>query len=206
MKSILSTTLAGLIVCLALSCDDHENAPQNMPKLCRLIIESNQFKTLNIDPAILETSVQPQEQFSNHGKVLIVDFRSTSKKKLFAVVDRNNLVDRVFTFEIQSVQDMKDISASLQNRTFNGTFVLTGREMHSFEIKNSNIISYQSKGDVASAMRPTCNDMEDAYYCAASTIDNMGTVAWLSCMSNIVVCMGISLADCLLEGCPRAGV
>ncbi len=92
-----------------------------------------------------------------------------------------------------------DANAIFQEGGFNAYYTFYNKKLiFGMKIENSTVTEFRDDPKLAALK---CREMVDVYDCAARNIAAMRTVAWLECMATIIICLGIEMADCILDGC-----
>jgi hypothetical protein len=230
-KLTRAITMLFMVMLINSSCERDDLAPVN--ELARLIIESEQFKNLHVDPSLLAVTKAPAELPSRIGRAVVISFKDQSSyQKVIGYLNEKNEVVRAMFLSVESSERPEDISQSMQNGTFNGKFVMqSDNTIHSLRFAGSKAVDLKTR-DLTNANEgagdPTfenpvlpipsdvdldapidvagCGTMRSVYYCIAESINGMGPFSTGMCWAELPICMAVLAADCMYEGCPAGGV
>lgn len=187
---------------IAMACSDAPTV-KPIPDDSMLVINSQEFKNLGIDPSALDLDNPLRQPSTSGNETIVIAFREASDYKSVLARVADGRIQNALVFQIESGITREEIESALVNKNFDGRFIFTDRDSRfEFELENSRVNVERS----IAASRVACQDMRDAYQCGAETIDNMGPFSFVLCLAEIPICLAVAIADCLYYGCPDGGL
>lgn len=204
MKKSLYFSFALLLIIASCDREDSYVAPSIDVDL-ENYISSESFKSLGIDVSSLDLTNYKKTASKSFKEVLYVPLLGNKNKFVLGFVTDDKSYRSILA-DVESSTKFDRLSQKITDKQLNADFKFSSPgEDITFKIVDSKLFTGKQSDVPQSGKTTHCSTMLDVYACAATSIDQMGPVAYAMCLVEMPICLAVELADCWLGNCGSPG-